>query len=162
MVLLQISCLREENHSEETGGLLPHVPFQLVHPSLDYQGNTFMGCDCHIESVFKLLKSAGHHVEHWQQETAEAIATRLLVATMACVVVWQLAGSEEPEANAWRQRLVRLSGRPMKWGTAFTAPALLAGLGILLVMLEVVEQYDIEEIQRLAGIFFLGPYPLNL
>jgi len=115
-----------------------------------------------IESVFKLLKSAGHHVEHWQQETAEAIATRLLGATMACVVGWQLAGSEEPEANAWRQRLVRLSGRPMKWGTAFTAPALLAGLGILVVMLEVVEQYDIEEIKRLAGIFFLGPYPLNL
>jgi hypothetical protein len=151
----------EETNDGETA-LSMHVSLQLLHLRVDHQVNRFMGCDCHIESVFKLLKSAGHHVEHWQQETAEAIATRLLVATMACVVVWQLAGSEEPEANAWRQRLVRLSGRPMKWGTAFTAPALLAGLGILLVMLEVVEQYDIEEIKRLAGIFFLGPYPLNL
>ncbi len=115
-----------------------------------------------IESFFKLLKGAGHSVEQWQQATVEAIAKRLLVATMACVVVWQLARSQEPEADAFRQLLVRLSGRQMKWGTAFTAPALLAGLGILLVLLNVLEQYDIEEIKRLAGIFFLGPYPLNL
>jgi len=53
------------------------------------------------QSFFKLLKSAGHQVEHWQQETAEAIAKRLLVATMACVVVWQLARSAEPEASAF-------------------------------------------------------------
>lgn len=115
-----------------------------------------------IESFFKLLKSAGHQVEHWQQDTAEAIAKRLLVATMACVMVWQLARSEEPGASALRQLLVRLSGRQMKWGTAFTEPALLAGLGILLVMLDVVEQYDIEEIKRLAGAFLFGPCPLNL
>ena len=114
-----------------------------------------------IESFFKLLKSAGHHVEHWQQDTAEAIAKRLLVATMAGVVVWQLARSEEPEASALRQLLVRRSGRQMKWGTVFTEPALLAGLGILLVMLDVIEQYEVEEIKRLAGIFFLGPSPLN-
>jgi Transposase DDE domain len=115
-----------------------------------------------IESFFKLLKSAGHQVERWQQDTAAAIAQRLLVATMACVVVWQLARSEEPEATSLRQLLVRLSGRQMKWGTAFTEPALLAGLGILLVMLDVIEQYEVEEIKRLAGRFLLGPSPLNL
>jgi hypothetical protein len=115
-----------------------------------------------IESFFKLLKSAGHQVEHWQQATAEAIAKRLLVATMACVVVWQLARSEEPEAGALRQLLVRLSGRQMKCGTAVTEPALLAGLGILLVMLDVVEQYDIAELKRLAGLFVLGPCSRNL
>jgi hypothetical protein len=78
---------------------------------------------------------------------------------MACVVVWQLARSEEPEAHALRQLLVRLSGRQMKWGTAFTEPALLAGLGILLVMLDVVEQYDLTEIKNLATLFFLGSSP---
>lgn len=112
-----------------------------------------------IESFFKLLKSAGHHVEHWQQDTAAAIAKRLLVATMACVVVWQLARSEESEASALRQLLVRLSGRQMKWGTAFTEPALLAGLGILLVMLDVMEQYDIEEIKRLTRMVLPSPSP---
>jgi hypothetical protein len=115
-----------------------------------------------IESFFKLLKSAGHQVEHWQQDTAAAIAKRLLVATMACVVVWQLARSEEPEARTLRQLLVRLSGRQMKWGTAFTEPALLAGLGVLLVMLDVVEHSDIEEIKRLARMVLPGYYPLNL
>jgi hypothetical protein len=34
-----------------------------------------------IESYFKLLKQAGQQVESWQQETAESVARRLLVAT---------------------------------------------------------------------------------
>ena len=42
-----------------------------------------------IENYFKLLKSAGQHLEEWQQTTAKAIASRLLVAATACVVVWR-------------------------------------------------------------------------
>lgn len=42
-----------------------------------------------IESYFKLLKSHGHQIEQWQQATGEAIARRLLIAAMACVVVWR-------------------------------------------------------------------------
>src|SRR5262249_2734886 len=38
-----------------------------------------------IETYFKLLKSAGLHLEQWQQETALARAKRLTVASMACV-----------------------------------------------------------------------------
>ena len=44
-----------------------------------------------IESFFKLLKSAGHHLESWQQESDLAIFKRLLVTSMACVTVWQIA-----------------------------------------------------------------------
>ena len=44
-----------------------------------------------VETDFKLLKSAGLHLEQWLQETALAVAKRLLVASMACVVVWGLA-----------------------------------------------------------------------
>ncbi|MBO0612314.1 hypothetical protein [Thiothrix fructosivorans] len=44
-----------------------------------------------IESFFKLMKSAGHPLESWQQESALAIAKRLLVASMACVTVWAIA-----------------------------------------------------------------------
>ena len=50
-----------------------------------------------IESLFKLLKSAGHQVEHWQQHNGEALAKRLLVAAMACTVIWRLA--REPSAE---------------------------------------------------------------
>jgi len=43
-----------------------------------------------IECFFKLVKSAGHQLESWQQESALAIAKRLLVASMACVTVWAI------------------------------------------------------------------------
>src|SRR5690606_28988367 len=43
-----------------------------------------------IESYFKLLKSHGQQLECWLQETGPAIFRRLLIATMACVTVWQL------------------------------------------------------------------------
>lgn len=110
-----------------------------------------------IESYFKLLKSAGQEVEHWQQETAHAIAKRLLVASMACVVVWQLARSDAPEAEPMRQLLVRLSGRQMKRNKPFTAPALLAGLWVLLAMLHVLEAYHVDDLRRLAQLALANP-----
>src|SRR5215813_6273385 len=60
MVLLHPSFLREENLRVETVRLSLRVSFQLVHPSLDNQRNAFMGCDCHIELVFKAWKSGLH------------------------------------------------------------------------------------------------------
>jgi len=60
MVLLQTSFLKEENPCVETVRLSRQVSFQLVHPSLDDQGNPFMGCDCHIELVFRAWKSGLH------------------------------------------------------------------------------------------------------
>ena len=103
-----------------------------------------------IESYFKLLKSAGMHAESWQQETAAAIARRLLVASMACVCVWRLAHSTHPQADATRRLLVRLSGRQMKHRCAFTLPAMLAGLWSLLAMLEVLETHSVDELRELA------------
>jgi hypothetical protein len=41
-------------------GLSPHVPLQLLHLSLDHQIYRFMGCDCHIELMFKSWKSDLH------------------------------------------------------------------------------------------------------
>jgi hypothetical protein len=51
-----------------------------------------------IESFFKLLKSHGQQLEQWQQQTGSAIARRLLIAAMACVVVWQLQADDSPKA----------------------------------------------------------------
>ncbi len=107
-----------------------------------------------IESFFKLLKGAGLQLEHWQQENGLAIAKRLLVASMACVLIWQLARSQTPEAAQLRHVLIRLSGRQMKYGTDFTTPALLEGVWVLLSMLDLLQTHDLSELKQLANRFF--------
>lgn len=107
-----------------------------------------------IESFFKLLKSAGQQVEHWQQESGLAVAKRLLIVSMACVLVWQLARAQTPQAEQLRQVLIRLSGRQMKRTRPWTAPALLEGVWVLLSMLELLEHYDISQLRDLAKTFF--------
>lgn len=101
-----------------------------------------------IESLFKLLKSAGHQVEHWQQQGAAALTKRLLVAAMACALVWRLERQETVEGETLRGLLIRLSGRQMKRGRPYTAPALLAGLWSLLAMLEILDEHSVEELRR--------------
>jgi hypothetical protein len=107
-----------------------------------------------IESFFKLLKSAGQQVEHWQQESGPAVAKRLLIVSMACVLVWQLARTQTPQAERLRSVLVRLSGRQMKRARPWTAPALLEGLWALLSMLNLLEHYDLSQLRDLAKTFF--------
>jgi hypothetical protein len=102
-----------------------------------------------IESYFKLLKGAGLHLEHWQQETALALAKRLLVAAMACVLVWKVSRSALPEASWLREVLVRLSGHQMHHKVAATDPALLSGLWTLLSTLSLLEHYDPHHLQQI-------------
>lgn len=106
-----------------------------------------------IESFFKLLKNHGLHIEQWQQESGEAIARRLLVAAMACVVVWNLQRQETPEAEATKRMLIRLSGRRMKKGVACTAPALLAGYFVMLSMCDLLQDsdYNLPNIKKIAA-----------
>ena len=106
-----------------------------------------------IESYHKLLKGAGQQVESWQQETAAALSRRLLVAAMAAAIVWRLARDDSPPAAEMRAVLVHLSGRQMKRGkhaADFTEPALLAGLGVLISMLDCLRRYDLDDLRRLA------------
>jgi hypothetical protein len=103
-----------------------------------------------IESFHKLIKSAGLQLESWQQECASAIAKRLLVACMTCVVVWQLESQETPQAQTMKQFLVDLSGRQTKRSRPVTTPALLAGLRVLLLLLDVLEKFTPEEIREQA------------
>jgi hypothetical protein len=107
-----------------------------------------------IESFFKLLKSAGQQAEHWQQESGLAVARRLLVVSAALVLVWQLGRAQSPAAAELRTVLVRLSGRQIKRGRGWTAPALLEGVWVLLAMLEMLEHYDVSRLGRLAATFF--------
>ena len=110
-----------------------------------------------IESFFKLLKSHGQQLEQWQQETGMAIARRMLVAAMACVVVWQLESESSPESMKFKDALVRLSGRQMKSKKRHTAPALLAGLWVLLSMLALIEHTDLNELKDFAARLAFSP-----
>ena len=102
-----------------------------------------------IENFFKLLKNHGQQLEQWQQQTGEAIARRLLIASMACVLVWQLQSNTSSAAIKLKNILVRLSGRQTKRHRPHTAPALLAGFWTLLSMLSLLEYHNLPQILRL-------------
>jgi hypothetical protein len=103
-----------------------------------------------VESYFKLLKSAGMNAEGWEQHCGEAVAKRLVIASTACLTVWCRQQEPGAEAAQVRRVLVRLSGRQMKHKVEHTAPALLAGLEKLLAVLDLLANYDIDEIRTLA------------
>jgi len=117
-----------------------------------------------IESYHKLLKGAGQQIECWQQESAGAVARRLLVAAMAAVVVWRLARDTSDEADETRDLLIRLSGRQMKRGAkarGFTEPALLAGLGTLITMLDCLQEYTPAQLRTMLKKAIPGLLPSN-
>lgn len=112
-----------------------------------------------IESFFKLLKSAGHQLESWGQESGPAIAKRLLIATQACAMAWRLMRKDGPHAAHARNFLVRLSGRQMKRSRPVTPTALLDGLFTLLTMLEALEHHTLDELKHIARIAVPIGYP---
>jgi hypothetical protein len=103
-----------------------------------------------IESYFKLLKGAGQQVEHWEQESGEAIFKRLLIAAQACALAWRLMRQQGEVAEQTRGFLVRPSGRQMKRKQPVTASALLAGIYMLFAISETLEHYSPEEITQFA------------
>jgi hypothetical protein len=103
-----------------------------------------------IETFYKLLKGAGHHLEHWQQENGRHVLKRLLVASMACVLAWRLGHSTVPGAEQARELVMRLSGRQLEHGKQFTLEGLLAGTWVLLAASSLLEQVPADEVRRLA------------
>lgn len=114
-----------------------------------------------IESFFKLLKRGGQQLEQWQQESAEAVAKRLLIVAQVCLIVWALAASKEEKAKEIRHFLISLSGRLMKRGVEYTTPALLAGMWQLLAIIDALERFTSEELFEIAKEFLeiLGSKP---
>lgn len=104
-----------------------------------------------IESFFKLLKQAGHHVEQWAQESGCATFKRILIATCACIQVWRLAREDSASAVETRLFLVRLSGRQMKASRPVTMSALLDGAFKLMVTMEMLERYSVAQLKAFAN-----------
>lgn len=107
-----------------------------------------------IECFFKLLKQQGLQVEDWQQESGLAIAKRLLVASQACIWVWQLQSQESVESHEMQKFLVRLSGRQMKRNRPITASALLEGLWLFLTMMDTLEHYSLSQLAEFRNTAF--------
>ncbi|TMS41026.1 transposase, partial [Acinetobacter lwoffii] len=84
------------------------------------------------------------------QTRPEAILRRLLISCMACVLTWRIQRSEDEHHQKIRVFLTRLSGRQQKRGRLESAPALLAGLSILLNTLQLLSEYSIDELNEIA------------
>jgi len=104
-----------------------------------------------LETFFRLLKSAGQQLEHWQQDNGRAILKRLLVAGMACVLAWRLADSRAPQAEEARRLVMRLSGRQVEYGRGYTREGLLAGTWVLLALAECLTQMPADRLQEIAA-----------
>jgi len=104
-----------------------------------------------VETYFKLMKSAGLELDRWQQETGRAIMNRLLVASMAAAMVWNLERDPSEEAVAFKNRLVGLSGKTVKRSRPHTPGALLSGLFVLLQLFDFLEEldFDVDKILKL-------------
>ena len=108
-----------------------------------------------IETFWKLLKSAGQQLEHWQQENGRLLLKRLLIASMACILAWRLGHSQAPQAAAARRLVMSLSGRQREYGKEYTQAGLLAGMWVLLAMVAVLEEMPASRLKELAD-FVLG------
>jgi hypothetical protein len=83
--LLPCFILRAEPENGETE-LSARIPLQLLHPGLDYQVYRFMGCDCHIEVLHRILKT-GCHVEGCLLATQDRIVRYLVLCS---IIAWCL------------------------------------------------------------------------
>ena len=106
-----------------------------------------------IETYFKLMKSAGLELDRWQQETGRAILNRLLVASMAAAMVWNLERDSSEEAIEFKNQLVGLSGKTVKRSRPHTPGALLSGLFVLFQIFDFLEEmdFDVDKILKLRA-----------
>jgi hypothetical protein len=100
-------------------------------------------------------------VEYWQQQTGAAIMKRLLVASMALVIVWQLIRLTTPQATEFKNLLARLSGKTHKRKKTYTTGILLSGLFVWLRILDFLESYhyDLDKIKEFCNQFKGGIPP---
>jgi len=128
---IAVKLLNEEGKVLSTWLLLSNVDSKVLLETLV----TWYYYRWNIENYFKLLKSGGHHLESWRQESPKAIFRRLIVVAYACTLIWKVAHSKDEKAIKIRELLTRISGRQMSYGvdTEFiTVPLLLLNLVKLL------------------------------
>lgn len=84
-----------------------------------------------IESLHKLIKSAGWQLEGWLQRDGERVLKKLLIALAACASIWALERRCDAESEGFKALLMQMGGRQTKKGVPFTTSGMLAGLWVL-------------------------------
>jgi hypothetical protein len=84
-----------------------------------------------IESLHKLLKSAGWQLESWLQRDGARVLKKLLIALAACASIWALERRHDAESEGFQALLMQLSGRQTKKDVPVTTSGMLAGLWVL-------------------------------
>lgn len=84
-----------------------------------------------IESMHKLIKSAGWQLESWLQRDGRRLLIKLMLAFGACASIWALERRHDAESEAFQTLLMQLSGRQTKRGREITTSGMLAGLWVL-------------------------------
>ena len=146
--LIVVEVKNKQGKSLSRWSLLSNVSSEI--PSIELA--TWYYWRWKIENYFKLLKQAGHDIESWLQTTPQAILRRLLIASMACVLTWRIQRENDEKNSRVRVFLTRLSGRQQKRGTRESAPAILAGLSILLNTLQLLSEHSVDDLKLIAEI----------
>jgi len=84
-----------------------------------------------VESLHKLIKSAGWQLESWLQRDGRRILIKLLIAFGAAASIWALERRSDAESKELQDLLMHLSGRQTKRTRRVTTSGLLAGLWVL-------------------------------
>ena len=99
-----------------------------------------------IESLHKLIKSAGWQLESWLQRDGHRILIKLLVAFGACASIWALERKLDAESQGFKELLMHLSGRQTKHDRRITTSGMLAGLWVLQAALGPLARYGSDQL----------------
>jgi hypothetical protein len=102
-----------------------------------------------IESMHKLLKSAGCQLENWLQRDGEKLMIKLLLALGAVTSIWALERRQDAPSLGFQQLLMRLSGRQTKRSRPITTSGLLAGLWVLQSALGPLASHGVEQLNTM-------------
>jgi hypothetical protein len=102
-----------------------------------------------IETMHKLIKSAGWQLESWLQRNGHRLLIKLLLAFGACVSVWGLEGKPDAGSETFKKLLMELSGRQTKQTKPITTSGMLAGLWVLQAALALLARYKPEQLNAM-------------
>jgi hypothetical protein len=91
--------VRETPENGETG-LSLHIPLQLLHLCTNHQVYRSVGCDCHIEQGFKIVKQGGWQWQRTRMTDPERAAHLWLAVAVATLWLLSVGGEADQSVPA--------------------------------------------------------------